>query len=165
MSVDSFILSKDEPIGTESYPLFPIYTSLPTGEHSACHPLACWFPELILRPWRWRRYVPPKRLVHLNGLHSVISQKMMLFSAWNVKIHTKVLKLWSAVFHTFFGQHFEQDHHSPQMATTSLFIANICSSIFEHSISLSYSSFTHYILAVNHSWQDCQSQDTSYITQ
>jgi hypothetical protein len=26
MSVDSFILSKDEPIGTESYTLFPIYT-------------------------------------------------------------------------------------------------------------------------------------------
>jgi hypothetical protein len=29
----------------------------------------------ILRPWRWRRYVPPKRQVPLNALHGVISQK------------------------------------------------------------------------------------------
>jgi hypothetical protein len=28
----------------------------------------------FLRPWRWRRYVPPKRRVTLNGLHGVISQ-------------------------------------------------------------------------------------------
>jgi hypothetical protein len=29
---------------------------------SAFHLLSCWFlAELILRPWRWRRYVPPKR--------------------------------------------------------------------------------------------------------
>jgi hypothetical protein len=29
--------------------------------------------ELILRPWIWRRYIPPKRRVQLNGLHGVIS--------------------------------------------------------------------------------------------
>jgi hypothetical protein len=29
--------------------------------------------------WRWRRYVPPKRLLTFNGLHGVISQKMILF--------------------------------------------------------------------------------------
>jgi hypothetical protein len=34
-----------------------------------------WFPAwLIFRPWRWRRYVPPKRWLTLNRLHSVISQ-------------------------------------------------------------------------------------------
>jgi hypothetical protein len=27
----------------------------------------------ILRPWRWRRYVPPKRRVPLNALQGVIS--------------------------------------------------------------------------------------------
>jgi hypothetical protein len=32
-----------------------------------------------------------------------------------VEIHMKVLKLWSTVFHKFFGQHFEQDQ-SLQMA-------------------------------------------------
>jgi hypothetical protein len=38
--------------------------------------LVCW---TILRPWRWKRYVPPKRRVQLYGLHGVISQKMILF--------------------------------------------------------------------------------------
>jgi hypothetical protein len=47
---------------------------------SACHLLACWFLlNLFLRPWIWRRYVPPKRRLNLNGLHGVISQKMILF--------------------------------------------------------------------------------------
>jgi hypothetical protein len=30
---------------------------------------------LILRPWRWRQHVPMKRLLIVNGLHGVISQK------------------------------------------------------------------------------------------
>jgi hypothetical protein len=29
--------------------------------------------------WRWRRYVPPKRRLHLNRLYGVTSQKMILF--------------------------------------------------------------------------------------
>jgi hypothetical protein len=29
----------------------------------------------FFRPWRWRRYVPPKRRLTLNGLHGVISQE------------------------------------------------------------------------------------------
>jgi hypothetical protein len=40
----------------------------------------CWFPaRLILRPWRWRRYVLPKRRLTFNGLYCVISQKTVLF--------------------------------------------------------------------------------------
>jgi hypothetical protein len=42
--------SKDGPVGTESYSLFPIYTGLATGEHSACHLLARWFAELFFDP-------------------------------------------------------------------------------------------------------------------
>jgi hypothetical protein len=34
---------------------------------------------LILRSWRWRRYVPPKRRLTFNGLHGIISQKIVLF--------------------------------------------------------------------------------------
>jgi hypothetical protein len=34
--------------------------------------------NLFLLPWRWRRYVPPKCWLTLNGLHAVISQKMVL---------------------------------------------------------------------------------------
>jgi hypothetical protein len=41
---------KGQPIGTESYPLVPIYTGLPMGEHSACHLLARWFAELFFDP-------------------------------------------------------------------------------------------------------------------
>jgi hypothetical protein len=33
----------------------------------------------FFRPWSWTRYVPPKRRFTLNGLHGVISQKMLLF--------------------------------------------------------------------------------------
>jgi hypothetical protein len=47
---------------------------------------SCWFLlELFLRPWRWRRYVPPKRRLQLNRLHGVTSQKMLLFITTAVK--------------------------------------------------------------------------------
>jgi hypothetical protein len=36
--------------------------------------------SLFFRPWRWRRYVPPKHRLTLNGLHGVISQKTVLFN-------------------------------------------------------------------------------------
>jgi hypothetical protein len=38
---------------------------------------SCW--NDFLRPWRWRRYVPPKRRLQLNRLHGVTPQKMILF--------------------------------------------------------------------------------------
>jgi hypothetical protein len=46
--------------------------------------LACSLLWTILRPWRWRRYVPPKRRVQLYGLHGVISQKIILFKQLHV---------------------------------------------------------------------------------
>jgi hypothetical protein len=47
---------------------------------SACHLPSCWYlARLILRPWRWRRYVPSKRLSTVNGLHFVTSQMTKLF--------------------------------------------------------------------------------------
>jgi hypothetical protein len=39
---------------------------------------------LIFRPWRWRRYVPPKRRLNFNGLHGVISQKIALTTWFHV---------------------------------------------------------------------------------
>jgi hypothetical protein len=36
---------------------------------------------LIFRPWRWRRYVPPRCQLTFNGLHGVISQNMALFKS------------------------------------------------------------------------------------
>jgi hypothetical protein len=47
---------------------------------SACHLISLWFLTwLRLRPWRWRRYVHPKRRLNFNWLHGVISQKIVLF--------------------------------------------------------------------------------------
>jgi hypothetical protein len=42
--------------------------------------------NLFLRPWRWRRYVPPKRRLTFNGLQGVVFQKMILFITTAVKI-------------------------------------------------------------------------------
>jgi hypothetical protein len=43
----------------------------------------CW---LILRLWRWRRHVPPKRQLAYNGLHGVVYQKIELFYKIYVQI-------------------------------------------------------------------------------
>jgi hypothetical protein len=41
---------------------------------TACHILSrCFLEWLILRPWRWKRYVPPKRRLTFNGLYGDIS--------------------------------------------------------------------------------------------
>jgi hypothetical protein len=51
----------------------------------ARHLLPRWYLAwLILRPWAWRRHVPPKRRLTFNGLHGVISQKIVLFIATGV---------------------------------------------------------------------------------
>jgi hypothetical protein len=41
--------------------------------------------NLFSRPWRWRRYVSPKRRLKLNGLQGVTSHKMILFITTAVK--------------------------------------------------------------------------------
>jgi hypothetical protein len=57
------------------------------NQNPACHLLSLWFlARLSLRPWRWRRYVSPKRRLTLNGLHDVISQKIALFITTAVRI-------------------------------------------------------------------------------
>jgi hypothetical protein len=47
----------------------------PAWKQVASRALLAW---LILRPWRWRRYVPPKRRLNFNGLHGVISQNIVV---------------------------------------------------------------------------------------
>jgi hypothetical protein len=47
---------------------------------AACHLLSRWcLARIILRLWRWGRYVPPKRRLAFNGLHCGMSQKIVLF--------------------------------------------------------------------------------------
>jgi hypothetical protein len=50
------------------------------SKQTGCLPPACLLVllNLFLRSWRWRRYVPRKRRLKLDGLHGVISQKMIL---------------------------------------------------------------------------------------
>jgi hypothetical protein len=82
MGVDDFIrTSQWEP--SSSLPL--TFCFLYISGFLAWHLLTCWFLlTLFLRPWRWRRYVPPKRRLQLNRLHGVISQKMILFTALTI---------------------------------------------------------------------------------
>jgi hypothetical protein len=49
------------------------------GAYSACHLLLRWYLARLIRPWRWKRYVPPKRRLAFSGVHGVISQKIVLF--------------------------------------------------------------------------------------
>jgi hypothetical protein len=41
--------------------------------------------KLFLRPWRWRRHIPPKHQLPFNGLHGVIFHKMIYFIITAVK--------------------------------------------------------------------------------
>jgi hypothetical protein len=44
------------------------------SSNSSCQLLSrLYLARFILRPWRWRRYIPPKRRLTFNGLHGVIS--------------------------------------------------------------------------------------------
>jgi hypothetical protein len=58
-----------------------------------------WFLLNLFRPWRWRRYVPPKRRVQLNWLHGVISQEMILFKIFSVYGHRRCITMdpWRSV--------------------------------------------------------------------
>jgi hypothetical protein len=60
------------------YILTPIFTS--SLESSACYLLHAGFLlGILLRPWRWRRHIPPKHPFVFSRLHGVISQKLELF--------------------------------------------------------------------------------------
>jgi hypothetical protein len=57
---------------------------MPYSLLAACFALV----SLILRLWRWRRYVPPKRRLTFNGLYDVISQKVEI-KAIDFPVETK----------------------------------------------------------------------------
>jgi hypothetical protein len=61
---------------------------------SVCHLLSRWFfPRLVLWSWRWRRHVPPKRRLTVNGLQGVISHKIVLFITTAVRPSNPTLVL------------------------------------------------------------------------
>jgi hypothetical protein len=51
--------------------------------------LSRWFlAQLIFLPWRWRRYVPPKRRLTLNGLHGRFITEFVWL--WNMGAYVRV---------------------------------------------------------------------------
>jgi hypothetical protein len=55
-------------------------------KQAASKVLSLWFFDwLILRPWRWRPRVRPKRQLTFSGLHGLISQKTQLFITTGVR--------------------------------------------------------------------------------
>jgi hypothetical protein len=61
----------------------------------------------LIRPWTWRRYVPPKRRLTLNGLHGAMSQKIVLLVLQFIadsachpvrKLFSGLLKCWMQQF-------------------------------------------------------------------
>jgi hypothetical protein len=60
---------------------FPKGTSHQNSWLATCL-LAAVLLNSFIRPWRWRRHVPPKRRLTLNWLHGVISQKIVLFTGY-----------------------------------------------------------------------------------
>jgi hypothetical protein len=59
--------------------------------------------QRIFRPWRWRRYVPQKRRLTLNGLHGVISQKMARFIITAVRTSNPAKKSHDYIFCVLFN--------------------------------------------------------------
>jgi hypothetical protein len=51
----------------------------------ACHLLSPW---PILQLWKCKQYVPPKHRLNFNGLHGVISQKIVVFITTGVRTST-----------------------------------------------------------------------------
>jgi hypothetical protein len=55
-------------------------------------PRSRWFlAQIIIRPWIWRRYLPPKRRLTFNGLHGIISQMIALFKQLSVYLSRRSL--------------------------------------------------------------------------
>jgi hypothetical protein len=66
---------------------------------SPCHLLSRWYlSRVIFSPSLWRRYVPPKRRLAFNGLHSFISQKIVLLITTAVRVNRSLSYLFCFVF-------------------------------------------------------------------
>jgi hypothetical protein len=85
--------------------------------------------SLFSRPWRWRRYVPPKRLLTFNGLHGVISQKMVHFITTGVRTSDPTNRLkfpLRYVAHWLLLLLYRRVHFQPTITVRWPFLQNIC---------------------------------------
>jgi hypothetical protein len=75
-------MSKGRTVGFEVFTAVVMNSSI-FWDITSCSPLSVnwrFLLSLCFRPWRWKRYVPPKRRLTLNGLRGVVSKKMVLFN-------------------------------------------------------------------------------------
>jgi hypothetical protein len=77
---------KTKKVSEEESPPFPesnktskIPVSKQVSSNVACNLILRWYVVRLIRSWKWRRYVHPKRQLTFNALYSVISQKIVLF--------------------------------------------------------------------------------------
>jgi hypothetical protein len=72
------------------------------------------YSRFILRSRRWRRYVPPKRRSTFNGLHGLISQKILFLVLYQPRCFTKRYSSYNRViaFPTF--RHLLRHFHLPK---------------------------------------------------
>jgi hypothetical protein len=64
---------------------------------SVCHLISRCYLYRHIRPWRWRRYSPPKLRLTFNGLHDVISQMIVLFITTAVRTSTHIHRICSKI--------------------------------------------------------------------
>jgi hypothetical protein len=89
-------------------------------------PLSRWyFGRLILRPWRWRRHVPPKRRLTFNGLHGAVSLKSVLFIITAVRIT-------DPAYLKFGHDHFIARPSSFAATSSELLTESFCEHVWEH---------------------------------
>jgi hypothetical protein len=89
-----------------------------------------WQAEHILRFWRWRPHVPPKRPLTFIGLHSVISQKIELSVTSGVRTSNPTCFIYSFSTSPFsFGLILLFPSYSVKTANC---ITHFCSHSFEH---------------------------------
>jgi hypothetical protein len=81
----------------QNFPV-PFISLIITGfffKYSCLLPASCWLLAcLILWLWRWKRHVPPKRLLNFDGLHGVISRMIERFLTTAVRTSNPTLSLF-----------------------------------------------------------------------
>jgi hypothetical protein len=98
--------------------------------------------NLFLLQWRWRRYVPPKHRLKLNGVHGVRFPKTFLLVVlrWNYLIHPEV---WGYMFSETLGWNSSgySASYSRRRYCLSVCAELICSTLMMEAICSSQTSF------------------------
>jgi hypothetical protein len=109
---DFYLLRHHAVYSAENHPTFrrnisPLFSGLKnnTIKKQLCMlPTSSWFLAwFILRPWRYRRFVSPKRRLTFSGLHVYVPEVRNLQASDNIllRIFFEVLSVWSFLLFVF----------------------------------------------------------------